>query len=448
MRTGKALLAAMGIATTALLGCDSAEEQLVDGLFTPDMWATVKSLSPLPRPDPDTTNKYADDPAAAKLGQRFFFEKGYSGPIKVGDDGKNGGLGAVGETGKVSCESCHLRDHWLIDARSNPPNTSLAIDWYVRNSPTLVNVAAYTETFGWSGFNDNLWGKALIPAEFVMGTDRSAIVHYIYQSYRDEYNAVFDPDLDPDLDPQSPGAARFPMHATPLDPGGPWKDMKDADRDVINRAYANFGKALAAYMRLLYSGNSPFDRYVAGDRGAMSASAKRGLALFVGKAACVECHKDPGFSDQKFHVTGVPQIGEHVAHPVDNGRYDGIPIYLGWDFNTAGKYSDDPSIDRTKGVTQTEKTKGAFRTKGLRSVAMTAPFFHTGHLGTLKEVVEFYNKGGESEGFAGTKDPLMKPLNLTPQEIDDLVSFLEALTGDPIPAELLQDTSVSGAKNP
>jgi cytochrome c peroxidase len=145
---------------------------------------TSRTLSPLPPLEPDTTNAFAEDDQAAALGQRLFFEKGYSGPIKVGDDGTNGGLGAVGETGKVSCASCHLPDDWFIDTRSNPGNTPLAIDWYIRNTPTLVNVATYSEQFGWSGFNDNLWGKNLVPAEFVMGADRSSIVHFLYASYR------------------------------------------------------------------------------------------------------------------------------------------------------------------------------------------------------------------------------------------------------------------------
>jgi cytochrome c peroxidase len=208
----------------------------------------------------------------------------------------------------------------------------------------------------------------------------------------------------------------------------------------MNRAFANFGKALAAYERRLLSDGAPFDRYAAGDTGAMSEPAKRGLKLFIGKAACVACHNGPTFSDEEFHVTGVPQIGEHVLES-DGGRYDAIPFYLSWDFNTAGPYSDDPAIDRTRGVTQDEALLGAFRTKGLRSVAETAPFMHTGHLATLQEVVELYNDGGAESGFAGAKDALIQPLNLTPQEIQDLVAFLESLTGEPVPEALRRDPS-------
>jgi cytochrome c peroxidase len=426
--------------TLAALGGCASDEELVDGLFTQVEWDIVKTLSPLPRPGPDTTNKHADDPKAIELGQRLFFEKGYSGPIVTGND-----LGDAGETGKVSCESCHVRNEWLIDTRSQPNATSIAIDWFFRNSPTLVNVASYEEVFGWSGFNDNLWGKTLIPAEFVMGTDRTGIARFLSENddYRQAYDAVFEPDLDPAL----ADASRFPLLASPTQAPEVWMKMPAEDRAIVNRTYANFGKALGAYLRQLYSGNAPFDRYVAGDTAAIGENAKRGLRLFVGKAGCVDCHKGPTFSDNEFHVTGVAAIGEHVLKD-DPGRWSGIEVYKGWDFNTAGQYNDDPSIDRTKGVMQEEKWRGAFRTKGLRSVAQTAPFLHTGHLATLKEVVAFYNEGGDASGFAGTKDRRMRPLNLTPGEIDDIVAFLEALTGDPIAPALLEDTSFTGGGKP
>ncbi len=217
--------------------------------------------------------------------------------------------------------------------------------------------------------------------------------------------------------------------------------MDPADQAVVNLAFANFGKALAAYQRKLISGESPFDRFVAGDDAAISLAAKRGLKLFVGKAACVECHLGPTFSDEEFHVTGVPQIGEHVAKgpEFDPGRLGAVPVYLGWDFNTAGPYNDDPEVDHTRDVVADERLRGAFRTKGLRNIAETAPYMHTGHLATLRDVVAFYNEGGATSDFAGVKDARMVPLNLSEGEIDDLVAFLETLTGTPVPAEWLVD---------
>ena len=382
---------------SGLLTACQQDPALTDGMFTDAEMATIRAMGPLPAPDPDPTNRYANDSKVALFGQKLFFDPGYSGAIVVGNDGTNGGLGAKGETGKVSCRSCHLGD-WMIDTRSMPNGTSLGIDWFIRNSPSLVNVTYYTTQFGWVGYNDDLWGKCLIPAEFVMGTDRSGIVHYLYKKYKADYNALFSPALSDSLDPAAPDAARFPMSATPIGGTGPsgiaWKGMTAADQDVINRAYANFGKSLAAYLRQLVSRNSPFDRYVGGDLTAIGASAKRGLKLFIGKAACNACHSGMNFTDEKFHNTGVPQVGAHVLGPpdYDSGRYGGIDVYRDWDFKAQGQYSDDRTVKRdpipAAGQVDT-KLKGAFRTKGIRNVAMTAPYMHTGHIGTLKEVVQF-----------------------------------------------------------
>ncbi len=429
MRSIKAAVSC-GLLVSFATACGGAESG-----FSAAEWAEIERLSPLPPLAPDTTNRYADDPAAAALGQQFFFDRRYSGPIVVGDDGENGGLGEVGESGRLSCRDCHLAE-WMIDNRSRPNNTSLGVDWYFRNAPTIVNVATYDEWFGWAGVNDNLWGKNLTPAEFIMGTTRTGIARFIQANYEDEYNAVFSPAIDPAL----ADTERFPPGATPLAPDSGWDAMTPDDRDLVNRAYANFGKALAAYERLLVAPEAPFDRFVAGDDLAIGEAARRGLKLFIGKAACVACHEGATFSDEEFHVTGVAQIGEHVLES-DGGRWDAIPIYLGWDFNTAGPYSDDPGIDRTVGVAADDALIGAFRTKGLRNVTETAPYMHTGHLQTLREVVEFYNRGGDDSGFAGTRDPAMQPLDLDDGEIDDLVAFLETLTGDPLPPELLTDTS-------
>ncbi len=427
----------VGIAWGLLaVACTGEDDHKVE--FSAVEIAKIEELSPAPTAIDDTTNKYSKDPAAIDLGHRLFFDAGYSGPIVVADDGMNGGLGAEGQAGKVSCRSCHLGD-WLIDTRSQPNGTSLGIDWFIRNAPSMVNSATYDRQFGWVGYCDNLWGKVLIPAEFVMGTTRTGIVGYLFNNYRDEYDAIFEVPLDAGLADE----ARFPPAATPLNPESPWADMDPADQAIVNQAYANFGKAIAAYLGQLISGDADLDRFVAGDDAALSESAKRGLRLFIGKAACVECHSGPTFSDEEFHVTGVPQVGEHVAPApgYDDGRLGAIDIYLGWDFTTAGPYNDDSSIDRTQGVSKDPALEGAFRTKGLRNVAMTPPYMHTGHIETLREVVEFYNLGGADSEFAGEKDELMVPLNLSDQEVSDLVAFLESLTGEPVPAEWLVDPS-------
>jgi cytochrome c peroxidase len=112
-------------------------------------------------------------------------------------------------------------------------------------------------------------------------------------------------------------------------------------------------------------------------------------------------------------------------------------------FNGAGIFSDDPVAGAAKiaGLAQAEEQKGQFRTKSLRHLTETAPYFHHGDMQTLEEVVRFYNAGGGDSGFAGVKDPLMVPLNLSDSEIADLVAFLESLTGAPVDEALTMDTS-------
>jgi cytochrome c peroxidase len=162
-------------------------------------------------------------------------------------------------------------------------------------------------------------------------------------------------------------------------------------------------EAIAAYERTVISTNSSFDKYVGGDTTAMNESAVRGMALFKGKARCILCHNGPNFTDNQFHNLGIPQVGPMKE---DLGRYY---------------------------VTRAEKDKGAFKTPTLRSITETAPYMHDGALKTLEEAVDFLNAGG---GANSNLSPLVKPLNLASEEKTDLVNFLKALTGEPIPFQL------------
>jgi len=190
---------------------------------------------------------------------------------------------------------------------------------------------------------------------------------------------------------------------------------------------------------VLVSRDAPFDKYVAGDTAAISESAKRGLALFIGPANCIACHKTPLFSDSDFHDLGVPQTGDHVPTE-DLGRFTAVGKILADPFNAAGAYSDGPN-GLVDGLVATDAMNGQFRTKHLRQIAFTGPYMHTGQYATLMDVIDFYNQGGGATGFAGTKDARILPLGLTSQDKDDLVTFLESLTGEPIPAALRVDTS-------
>jgi cytochrome c peroxidase len=158
-------------------------------------------------------------------------------------------------------------------------------------------------------------------------------------------------------------------------------------------------KAIAAYERTILSGNAPYDRFRAGDAGALSTSARRGLALFEGKARCAPCHAGFNFTDEGYHNLGV------------------------------GMDRDTPDLGRYT-VTKDDRHRGAFKTPTLRDVARRPPYMHDGSLKTLTEVVSFYDRGGTTNPWLTTA---IQPLNLTAAEQADLIAFLEALTGQVAP---------------
>jgi cytochrome c peroxidase len=431
-----------GIACLALLpSCESEPED--EGVVLSDAEMEIAStLGPLPELPADPTNAFADDPAAARLGQRLFFETSYSGAIVVGDDGNNGGLGQVGETGKVGCASCHNGGSWFMDARSSPNNVSLGVGYTPRNAPSLVNVVYY-DYFGWAEKQDWPWVQGSGSPESRDNTagNRLSYAHMLYEKYRADYDAIFPEPLDAALDPAAADADRFPPSGKPKskpeDPDGAWEGMAAEDRTIVMRIMSNSGKSFEAYERLLTSRNAPLDLFIAGDDAAISESAKRGLKLFIGKAACVECHKGPTFTDNAVHNTGVPQIGPNVPER-DDGHFADAGLLLKNSYNGATQFSDDPELGAEKlaKITVDEVNTGAFRTKSLRHVEHTAPYMHNGSMATLEDVVDFYDRGGGDENFVGTKDALLVPLNLSTGERADLVAFLKALTGEPVPEEL------------
>lgn len=428
------------LSTLLLLGCSQSAPE--EGEFSSSELAIIDQLGPLPELPLNPTNAYADDPAAASLGQKLFFETSYSGALTVADDGTNGGLGELGEKGKVGCASCHMPSAWFMDARSQPGNVSLGAGYTTRNAPSLVNVAYY-DWFGWGGKQESLWMQAAGSPESKDNTagNRLGYAHMLYAKYADEYNAIFPEPLDPALDPNAPDAARFPAQGKPKsaasDPDGPWEMMTADDRKIIQRIMANVGKAIEAYERLLVSRNSPFERLVEGDEEALNASARRGLKLFIGKAACVACHSGPTFSDQTFHNTGVLQTGENVPE-TDDGRFSDVTKLLENKYGGGSEFSDDPvaGAEKTSGMQSQAADSGKFRTKSLLQVAVTAPYMHNGSMATLEEVVDFYDRGGDESPY-DNKDPRLVPLNLSTQEREDLVAFLESLTGEALPAALL-----------
>jgi len=352
----------LAISSAVGLSC-AGGTHLVDGTFSEAEFAVARQLGPLPALPPSPTNKLADVPAAAALGQRLFFEKSHSGPLAIANDGSNGSVGMMGETGKLGCPDCHMPSIWWSDTRSGPNATSLGNQWTSRNAPSLVNVAFYG-WHGWAGKRDTLWHQAATSPE--SGQDgastRLAVAHMLFEKYHADYDAVFPEKLDPALDPAAPDAARFPASgkpkASPTDPDGPWERMAESDRQIILRIMSNWGKALEAYERKLVSRNAPIDRYLADHFTALTPSAKRGLKLFIGKARCVTCHSGPMLTDDRFHNIGIPQVGDHVP-TVDTGRFGDVATLLASPYRGDGALSDDAVAGAGRASRRTPTTRGS-----------------------------------------------------------------------------------------
>ena len=186
----------------------------------------------------------------------------------------------------------------------------------------------------------------------------------------------------------------------------------DAYPDLFAKAFpngltaTNVARAIASYERTIVAGNSPYDRYVAGDETALSESAERGMKLFFDKrkSKCSVCHEAPTFTALFYHNLGV---GMDVDNPPDLGRFE---------------------------VTKLESNKGKFKVPTVRDVKDTAPYMHDGSIKTLEEVVELYDRGGIPNRYL-SKEMKGGKLNLTKQEKQDLVTFMvEGLSSDDMPA--------------
>jgi len=395
-------------------------------LYTETELAAIYSHSPLGSPPPDPTNEFAENRAAARLGQFLFFDRALSA-----DD-------------RVACATCHQPARAFADGRRLAKGLAVG----TRNTPTVLN-SAFDQWFFWDGRTDSSWSQALKPFENPReaGSDRLYILHLVadYPALRSAYRQVFGPL------PELRDRERFPLHARPdEDPHLPvaqaWARMSLADRTAVDRAFSNLGKAIEAYERELVDGGSAFDRYVSGlksgdlaDQRAISPAAKRGLRLFVGSAHCELCHSGPTFSDGQFHNLGLPLLPGEVA---DAGRALGIREVLADPFNGRGEFSDarrGASDDRLAFLPSPASELGAFKTPSLRDVALTAPYMHDGRFATLRQVLDFYAEGeaashGRLTGERERTADLVPHLNESQK--GDLIAFLKTLTGKPPPAHL------------
>lgn len=342
----------------------------------------------------DPTNEFLADDAVAVLGQQLFFDKGLSNVVTDG--------GFELATNGVSCADCHQPGAAFSDDRG-ARNVSRGLGLTARNSPGLLNVGFY-EWWGWDGRADTLWGQGAnaYEAAATMGGSPLRLARAVQARYADRYQLVFGRAL-PDF-----SAARFadPMDATAA--------------EELNRVYQHLLKALASYQSRLVSADAPFDRYASGDDHALSHGQRRGLSLFIGKAGCIECHKGPMFTDNRFHSVGIGQVGANVPAE-EKGRVSGLERLA------ALKHRRTAMVPAP-----TPADLGLFRTKSLRTVSETAPYMHAGQLASLRDVVWFYDRGGDHAGL-GETSAFMVPLGLSDGEQRDLVAFLESLTGAPPP---------------
>ena len=364
---------------------------------------SIASLGPVPA---DPSNRFADQPNAAELGRRLFFDTRLSG------------------NGKVSCASCHLPSRNFQDDKPLAEGVG-------RTARRTMPVAgtAYSSWQFWDGRADSQWAQALGPLESAVehGGDRTQYAHVVASSYREMYEAVFG---------RLPDLRGTPSHAGPVADStrsAAWQRLSASGRDDISRVYANIGKAIAAYERRIGFAPSRFDRYVDAELAglshtsvdAFSSDEEAGLRLFIGQANCSTCHNGPLFTDNHFHNTGVPAPA--IALPTDSGRVVGVRQVMSSEFNCTSRYSDAKAEDCDElrfADTDGEGLVRAFKTPSLRNVAERSPFMHAGQISTLGDVIAHYDRApaapfGHSE---------LKPLHLSGTERRQLEAFLRTLS--------------------
>lgn len=282
-----------------------------------------------------------------ELGRKLFFDK------------------CLSADNSMSCATCHDPEKgW---SNGTPYATGVSGEVGRRNVPSILNAAYYRSLF-WDGRAGSLEGQALGPIlhpdEMGMPS-KQALVDRLRK--HEEYPQLF--------------ASAF--------------------ADGITST--NVARAIACYERTIVAGNSPYDRFVAGDETALSPAAKRGMELFLDrrKSKCVICHEPPTFTALFYHNLGV------------------------------GMDQEDPDLGRYE-ITKLESNKGMFKVPTVRDVKLTAPYMHDGSIETLEEVVELYDKGGIPNRYLSRE--MRGKLNLTDQEKADLVTFMvEGLTSDDVP---------------
>jgi len=347
-----------------------------------DLWRNVESpplglpAVPGPQDNPLTAEKI-------ELGRLLFFDRRLS------------------HNNTFSCAMCHVPEQGFT---SNELATAVGIEGRTvrRNSPTIYNVAYLDRLFldgRESTLEQQIWGPLLA------------------------HNEMGNPSVGQVID-QITAIPSYPP-------------LFDKAFDGRGITMETVGMALASYERALVSANSDFDRwYFGSDQSAMSANQQAGFQLFTGKANCSACHQLTEeyalFTDMQMHNTG---IGYQRSMSVNSGETR-VQIAPGEHVLVSGDVVADASEPTPNDlglyeITEDPADRWKYRTPTLRNIALTAPYMHNGSLGSLEEVIAFYNEGGiENEGL----DPLIRPLGLNASEVDQLLQFLTALTGDNVDA--------------
>ncbi len=328
----------------------------------------VRPLGPLPPVPVPTDNPMSS--AKVELGRMLFWDDRLSGDVSSG------------------CVVCHSPEQGWGDGGDlsrGYPGTS---HW--RNSQTVLNAAYYAKLF-WAGEVTSLESQAVSAATGNVAGNGDPVMLEERLRQVPEY------------------VERF-------------KEVFGVDRPMIHLAWM----AIAAFERTLVSKpeHVAFDRFARGDQAALAPEARRGLALFQGKAGCITCHNGPLASDESYHDLGVPENPTFKTDPLRQItlRYQhvirGVPESV---YRTANR---DLGLYYT---TKRDDDRGKFRTPSLRELKYTAPYMHNGVFRTVEEVVTFYDRGGDDDPH---KSKLMRPLGLTEQEKKDLVAFLLSLSSD------------------
>jgi len=298
----------------------------------------------------------------------------------------------LSKNGNQACASCHAPAAGFADPRGE--KTSAGSDGFFgpRNTPTSMN-AAFSSVQFWDGRAPTLEAQAVLP--FINPIEMGIADH-------------------PALERLVAGFPEYP----PL-----FRAAFGSDQVTT----ARIGQALASFERTLVSVSAPIDKFLAGDQGAISPAAKRGWDLFNGKARCNTCHGHvdafPFFNDDLFHNIGVGTKAVDFAGLAKRAQAAATSP------QSFEKLAFDPNANALGRfiVTREQKDIGAFKTSGLRNVALTAPYMHDGSQATLADVIEFYNRGGEPNPYL---DGGMRPLGLTDAEKADLVELMKTFTSD------------------